>query len=1197
MTQVNGGRGRLKSLDLQGYKTFASKAIFEFAPGITAIVGPNGSGKSNIADSIRWVLGEQSYGLLRGKKTEDMIFSGSEQRARAGMATATITFDNSDGWLPIDFSEVTVGRRAYRSGENEYLLNGQRVRLRDVAELLAQCGLGERTYTIIGQGLVDAALSLKAEERRRLFEEAAGIGLYRGRRDEALRRLDHTRRNLDRVKDILTELRPRLRSLERQAKRAQDYELVRQDLHAALRDFYGHHWYRMLAVVAEARRLADEEAGRRESMHGQERTTSSELDATRARIEGLRLELQRLSQQSSTIYREREEIGRALAVAQERLRWVGEQAVALGGELEALASGEQALMDRLEAARAEVVERERVVADAEAQRRELLGEPSAGVEPDETELDADRARLRLDGLRAEIAANEARLAQAREAGEGFRLELEQAQARVSRSQEVAATSRQRLDHAEATAAEAARVREGKAAAESAAMAEVESAQRALEAHEASLSQSRTGLAAAEARLAQIDDLSETDAENLLSQASARGDLRGWHGRLTQAIRPQGRVEVAVRAALGAFVNGFGFESGEAIDSAATQFEEGGEAPSAAFLALERRTEVQRIELGGDDGIIGNAAALAEASGRYQPVIDALLGRTLVVRDRQTARRLLTALPEDARLVTLKGDIFLPGGDVLLNAARPHQGREETRRRLTAAQEDARGKLARAESEHNSLATRLADAQARAKTATEDLQRSRLEEQTGRDAVGTARAEERVASTEVDFAEEQLRAIDRRLAETQARLMEEEATTARLQQELRQVERVVRVDDVRRGGEAAAAHLAHAETTVQMARAALAEAADRLDELEETAALRKAELDQRRARAQALETERERLAEQVAESEAAARSIEEQLAAVEAQTAPVGESLTSAEEERSTLEKKESELRLHLQGIERAHSQAQIDLARRQEELASLRRRVEDDFGLVAFDLDESAEAQAPIPFEGLVEHLPQVEDLPPDFENQVARLRLQLRRMGAINPEAQKEYLEVRERVEFLTTQVEDLEQAEAQLQGVIAELDVQMETEFQKTFEAVSREFKDVFTRLFGGGSVRLTLTDPGDLSQTGIDIEARLPGRREQGLAMLSGGERSLTACALVFALLRVSPTPFCVLDEVDAMLDESNVARFREMLKELSEKTQFVIITHNRQTVQAAQVLYGVSMGPDSASRVISLQLDEAVRELAE
>jgi chromosome segregation protein len=232
----------------------------------------------------------------------------------------------------------------------------------------------------------------------------------------------------------------------------------------------------------------------------------------------------------------------------------------------------------------------------------------------------------------------------------------------------------------------------------------------------------------------------------------------------------------------------------------------------------------------------------------------------------------------------------------------------------------------------------------------------------------------------------------------------------------------------------------------------------------------------------------------------------------------------------------------------------------------------------------------------LVEHLARVEELPTELEGQVNRLRLQLRRMGAINPEAQREYLEVKERVEFLTTQLADLRKAEAQLQGVIGELDELMEREFQRTFEAVANEFRKAFTRLFGGGSVRLTLTDPKDLTLTGIDIEARLPGRREQGLSMLSGGERSLTACALVFALLKVAPTPFCVLDEVDAMLDESNVARFREMLHELSADTQFIIITHNRQTVQAADVIYGVSMGPDSASRVISLRLDEAQTGMA-
>ena len=269
---------RLKSLELQGYKTFASKNDFVFAPTVTAVVGPNGSGKSNIADALRWVLGEQSFSLLRGKRTEDMIFSGSETRPRASMATATVTFDNSDGWLPIDFSEVTISRRAYRDGQNEYLLNGQKVRLRDVNELLSKCGLSQRTYTIIGQGLVDAALSLRADERRRLFEEAAGIGLYRSRREESLRRLDTTRRNIERVTDILTELRPRLRSLDRQMKRSKDYEQVKTDLQETLRIWYGFHWYQLLDEVSAVALTASDETQLREAL--QQKQLDAERDSS-----------------------------------------------------------------------------------------------------------------------------------------------------------------------------------------------------------------------------------------------------------------------------------------------------------------------------------------------------------------------------------------------------------------------------------------------------------------------------------------------------------------------------------------------------------------------------------------------------------------------------------------------------------------------------------------------------------------------------------------------------------------------------------------------------------------------------------------------------------------------------------------------------------------------------------------------------
>jgi chromosome segregation protein len=337
-------------------------------------------------------------------------------------------------------------------------------------------------------------------------------------------------------------------------------------------------------------------------------------------------------------------------------------------------------------------------------------------------------------------------------------------------------------------------------------------------------------------------------------------------------------------------------------------------------------------------------------------------------------------------------------------------------------------------------------------------------------------------------------------------------------------------------------------------------------------------------------------EEIAQANVSLSEIEEQIEGARKKIEPEETVLRESEELRTEVETDEMRTRIELQDSEREHSRAQILLARRQEELVSLQRRIEDDFGLVAFDFENGVMGQDPLPFEGLVEHLPRVEDVPEETENQVNRLRNQLRRLGAVNPSAKVEYDEVRNRVDFLTTQLEDSRKAEEQIQNVIAELDLLMEREFRKTFDAVAIEFQEAFTHLFGGGSARLSLTDSDDLTHTGIDIEARLPGRREQGLAMLSGGERSLTACSLIFALMKVSPTPFCVLDEVDAMLDDINVVRFREMLQDLSKTTQFVVITHNRMTVQVAEVVYGVTMGSDSASQIISMRLEDAEKVLA-
>ncbi|MFA9403560.1 MAG: hypothetical protein ACERKY_10925, partial [Anaerolineales bacterium] len=449
---------------------------------------------------------------------------------------------------------------------------------------------------------------------------------------------------------------------------------------------------------------------------------------------------------------------------------------------------------------------------------------------------------------------------------------------------------------------------------------------------------------------------------------------------------------------------------------------------------------------------------------------------------------------------------------------------------------------------------------------------------------------------VSLLEKELGTVEDELESVRIDLVETVEQAARVREDRQVIEAkhqtaLLALDGIGEGSE-----VAGIESRLERARVSHDKSQVRVQALMDRRALIERDLNGRQERLNANRGESERLQEQVRVGQEALNNIRANLEELQEQMRPAEEALAAAESSRLEFEAQESEVRLALQAAERAHSQAQIGLARRQEELTSLKRRIEDDFGLVAFEYEEDIPGQEPLPFEGIVERLPRIEELPPEIEKQSRNLRMQLRRMGPVNPEARREYREVNERVEFLTTQVDDLRKAEGQIHEVIAELDVLMEREFRKTFDAVAIAFREAFTRLFGGGSAHLTLTDPDDLTRTGIDIDTRLPGRRTQSLAMLSGGERSLTASALIFALLKVSPTPFCVLDEVDAMLDEANVTRFTDMLAELSQDTQFVLITHNRLTVQAAEVVYGVSMGTDTTSKVIGLKLDELEDELA-
>jgi chromosome segregation protein len=1196
MTRVESRSPRFKSLELQGYKTFAAKTLFTFAPTITAIVGPNGTGKSNIADAIRWVLGEQAYSLLRGKKTEDMIFSGSELRSRSGMAAASITFDNADDWLPIEFSEVAVGRRAYRDGQNEYLINDQKVRLRDVAELLSESGLAERTYTVIGQGLVDAALSLRAEERRQLFEEAAGIGLYRGRREESVRRLETTRRNLERAQDILAELRPRLRSLERQAQRARDYEQVREDLRSSLRTWYGFHWNQQQSQLSEARLVAAEHQGKRDALLDRQQSVESKLELRRAEIIELRAALEEWSGKSSTLFSQRESLGRQVAVLRERIRWMEEQQGLAESELASLRRQRQQLAKSLEIAQSEV---QTHVDEVESLESALEGEGSGTSLGDRRSMEEETEGLRreLESVVAREAAWFARQSQLLEREEGARQaiaalspKLAAAEAGWQRTQDLLRQAQDRLGRLEAEL-EAAREKQGKRLDR-----EKDLAKRLARA-EAELNTLEAERARIEASISAFEGVHRTrEAGTLaLQQAMERGDLRDSLGKVVSMLKVDDDYRRAIASALGEVMGALALEDRQQLLAALEMLQSQPNSGRTVLLNLGTGTEYEVVEPDDAPGVLGSALDFVRGTSELRQALERLLGKTWIVANRTTALSLRDEIDEMVRLVTVAGEVFLADGTVIVGEGTPDSVASdlstlEAERTLIAQQ------VAAAEDQLHDLRQKWLEAKALIEEGENAWVQSESERRNSESEIGPLRSQAEAAGSERTALQERSNLLESSLEETEgklAQLTEEgggfDVQRGRLERKLAELRR-------RAGDWDAADADARLMARWEAARMSLESARERGADIEARLQAVDAETEAREGRLGSQLEEAKANAEELEELQSQADAVEAQLEVRSAELKPSERKLQEAERRRAELVEESGTVRAQLQRVENLFSQAQVQLARREEELRGLQRRIEDDFGLVAYEYDEATTGQEPLPMEGLVEHLPAVGTLPEGLETQVQRLRGQLRRMGAINPEARTEHRAVKERVEFLTTQIDDLRSAESHIREVIAELDVIMAREFRKTFEQVAVEFKKTFQQLFDGGSARLELTDPSDPNATGIEIEARLPGKREQGLAVLSGGERSLAASALVFALLRVSPTPFCVLDEVDAMLDEVNVVRFCDLLKELSETTQFVVITHNRQTVQVAEAVYGVSMGADSTSKVISLDLEEAAKEIA-
>ena len=1207
---------RLLALRLQGFKSFAERTSVEFGGGISAVVGPNGSGKSNLADALRWALGEQGR-ALRSRKAEDVIWAGSERRAALGMADVTLVLDNSDGLLPVDFQVLELGRRLYRSGENDYLLNKQRIRLRDLVDLLDGAHLADNAFLFIGQGMVDQALALRPEERRPLFEEVAGVRRHERRRRKAEAQLGESEANLARVDDILAELRPQARRLAAQADQQTTRSSVGDELAMALLASTHARWHEASARLAEA-------TARRERAVADSHQAMHELDAAESAARILAADL-------SARARAEQERRDAHDTARATLTRLQLQDGRLASELAALERDRKRTAEERAAAEAEVDAQRRSIA-APVPPRDLDVE-AAVTEADRELADAlaelatlrSASQARGEGLAALRRAEAARQAEA----ETARRRLADAERRAAEEVSAAADVKARDAVAASDAERARRALETAIGEASAAGTAREAARAALEAAEAERAAVVDRAAAASAGVAALRGRSNALADRLADDERrpiARAARKVGGRRLDDDLTVDTELRAAVDAALADRARAYLVPSGSVADLAAERgrlivrerLEETGE-PSSQFDARTRRF-LDAVAIAGGGRLVD--AVRRDPTGGAR----SLLARAVWVPDLAGCLALQGSIPpgwvavsRDGRAVVDDLGVALGTDDSVLERRAEHERLladiERAERELghlrgtvTAAEQAARAARESLESARADEARLTSD-----RRRAEDVERAAARE---REAVAremawheaqgarlqgeTARLREAVAALAATDAEASLAtAASVSTEDDRSAMAVWEARAAELRERRdRLAARLAAHDGARRDAEHRRARAEAAATIAQERIARADREAATASEREATLAAERDALRAELAAATAAEnTAREALQALLAE-DAAGRT---RLAEAERAAAGARERLRSADDRLRSADHGELEARL---GLDSLREGVLVELAGLGElGLASLGATVGAPSTLEtsAEDAETSIESDDAVAAdtEALEAALVPVADrwareapsgLAP-APGRLAQLRRRYHELGAANPYAVAEYEELKTRLEALEGQGSDLRTAITRTRELISELDSMIADQFRTTFAALETAFERRFEQLFGGGHARLSLTDPHDLGSTGVEIVARPPGKKQQALAMLSGGERALTAVALLFAMLEVRPVPFCVLDEVDAALDEANIGRFADALRSLADQTQFIVITHNRGTIEAADALYGVTVGDDSVSRVISLRLEEA------
>ena len=1175
-----------KELEIQGFKSFPDKVKITFDAGVTGVVGPNGSGKSNLSDAVRWVLGETSSRQLRAAgKMEDVIFGGTRRRSAMGFASVRLTLDNTGHTLDVDADEVTIGRKYYRSGDSEYTINGQVCRLRDVYELLLDTGIGRDGYSVIGQGRIAEIVAAKSSERREIFEEACGIAKYRYRKTEAERRLAAAGENLERLRDILGELESRVGPLEKESAKAQKFLELSEQRKTLEVTLWTDSVHRARDTVRQQVRDYETAQADYERFDGEAKAAEQEAEEIRMQAQQLTIAVERLNGDIRSITEQISGSDSRIAVLENDILRNEESIASLRSEIEA---GEQ---DGAEADAA--LQRHRAVAaKMEAEGEKLAAEIDALNAELEQLADASNASgARKDTLRAEITDLTAKRTEAQVAQAAAEAAEETARQRLPALEQAVQEGTDQWETARQDLTDTIRYREmltenEKQLANVRSGLELKLKNRKAALDEADTAEQRLGreLDAARQRLSVLRELEKNmdgyqNSVKAVMRAAGACRLRGIIGPVSAILKVEPGCEVAVETALGAALQNIVVEN-EAAAKAAIALLRSDNAGRATFLPLD--TVQPGVFRGRLSGTARLASSLVQADARYDNIVSNLLGRIIVVEDINEASRVARDNGFRSRVVTMDGQVINAGGSFTGGSVQRSAGlftrkqeMEELRIRAAKLQKDclaAQEKTDQCKEQVDALQAELTATASEQITAANDRVRAEAEQKRLEAAAAQLETARNARRQEIDTLQAAL-ADSRAKAEDAAKLQAE--LTAKIDRRTAEMSRIVEGDDSFLTRQNALAQDLSAKRLEQVTRQKDAELA-----YSQIAAL------EQRAR------------------DAAARraSLEESVAALAARSdacrAEIADIRQTRADSQTTIAQKEAEIREATQK-RLARQQAETETLARARTAADSREEMSREMARLA-ERKAAAESEYDQTVAKLWDEyqlsVSQAEALCVEFDSlpalraQVADLRGKIRALGSVNVSAIEEYKEVKARYDALVTQVTDVEESRNELSRMISKLSAQMREIFTDSFRAINENFGRVFAELFGGGEASLMLEDESDVLSSGIGIRVAPPGKVIKNLEALSGGEQALVAISIYFAILAVNPAPFCILDEIEAALDDANVVRFAQYLRRVSDKTQFIVITHRRGTMEAANVLYGVTMQEDGVSKLLKLDLEQ-------